>query len=186
MATPTLSTGLSRRAMLAGSVAAPALAAPLFQALADLTQPTILPISDPNPDAELFRRIAVAEHLRNQNARARRLRARLREARELRLDLPYRPFRDTHPEAWLHCWETHERYADAVRDAVAVAAHTAAGIHAKLSLAVIASRRGGARVYMYEDREWLQAALIDLERLANHEQPVGKMRPWTPDPLVLA
>ena len=36
MATPTLSTGLSRRAMLAGSVAVPALAHPLFQALAAL------------------------------------------------------------------------------------------------------------------------------------------------------
>jgi len=171
--------------MLAGSVAVPALAAPLFQALADLTQPTALSIPDPNPDAELFRRIAVAEHLRNQNARARRLRARLREARKVRDDIRYQTFRDTHPEAWLHCWETHGRYADAVRDAVAVSAHTAAGIHAKLSLAVIASRRGGARVYMYEDREWLQAALIDLERLAHPERRVGRVRPWTPDPLVL-
>ena len=185
MATPTLSTGLSRRAMLAGSAAIPATAFPLFQTLAAL--PEAAPFdSDPNPDAELFRRIAVAEHLRNQNARARRLRARLREARELRLDIPYRPFRDTHPEACLHCWETHGRYADAVRDAVAVPAHTVAGIHAKLSLGVIASRRGGARVYMYEDREWLQAALIDLERLANPGQSVGPVRRWTPDPLVLA
>ncbi|NIA70417.1 hypothetical protein HBA54_17575 [Pelagibius litoralis] len=185
MADYTLSTGLSRRAMLAGSVAAPAMAFPLFQALAALPVPTLLS-ADPNPDAELFRRIAVAERYRNQNARARRLRARLREARELRLDIPYRPFRDTHPEAWLHCWETHGRYADAVREAVAVPAHTVAGIHAKLALGVIASRRGGARVYMYEDREWLQAALIDLERLANPGQRVGPVRRWTPDPLILA
>lgn len=185
MAAPTLSTGLSRRAMLAGSVAAPAMAHPVFQALTALPVLTLL-ASDPNPDAELFRRIAVAEHLRNQNARARRLRARLREARVVRDGIRYQTFRDTHPEAWPHCWETHGRYADAVRDAVAVPAHTVAGIHAKLSLAVIASRRGGARVYMYEDREWLQAALIDLERLANPERHVGPVRRWTPDPLVLA
>ena len=184
MAIPTLSTGLSRRAMLAGSVAAPAMAYSLFQALAALPSPPLLGPA-PNPDAELFRRIAVAEHLRNQNARARRLRARLREARKVRDDIRYQTFRGTHPEAWPHCWETHERYADAVRDAVAVPAHTAAGIHAKLSLAVIASRRGGARVYMYEDREWLQAALIDLERLANPERRVPRVRPWTPEPLVL-
>lgn len=171
--------------MLAGSIAGPAMAYPLFQALAVL--PEAAPFgSNPNPDAELFRRIAVAERYRNQNARARRLRARLREARKVRDDIRYQTFRDTHPEAWLHCWETHGRYADAVRDAVAVPAHTAAGIHAKLSLAVIASRHGGARVYMYEDREWLQAALIDLERLANPERRIGRVRPWTPDPLVLA
>ncbi|NIA70353.1 hypothetical protein HBA54_17240 [Pelagibius litoralis] len=185
MATPTLSTRLSRRAMLAGSVAAPAMAFPVFQALAALPVPALL-CADPHPDAELFRRIAEAEHLRNQNARARRLRARLRDALYARHDLAYRPFRDSHPEAWLHCWETHGRYADAVREAVAVPAHTVAGIHAKLSLAVIASRRGGARVYMYEDREWLQAALVDLERLANPGQRVGPVRRWTPDPLVLA
>ncbi len=185
MANYTLSTGLSRRAMLAGSIAAPAMAHPLLQALAALSVPNLL-ASDPNPDAELFRRIAVAEHLRNLNARARRLRARLHEAREVRDSIRYQTFRTTHPEARLHCWETHGRYADAVRDAVAVPAHTVAGIHAKLALGVIASRRGGARVYMYEDREWLQAALVDLERLANPRQRVGPLRRWTPDPLALA
>lgn len=50
---------------------------------------------------------------------------------------------------------------------MAVPADSVAGIHAKLGLAVIASRRGGARVYMYENREWLEGTLADLWRLAS-------------------
>ena len=181
MADLSLSIGFSRRAMLAGSLAARAMALPLFEALAALPEAAF----DPNPDAELFRRIALAEGLRNENARARRLRARLREARKTRHDYAYRPFQDSHPEAWLHCWESHQRYAEAVYDAVACPAHTAAGIHAKLSLGVIASRRGGARVYMYEDREWLEAAIADLARLASPERPIDHARRWRPEPLIL-
>jgi hypothetical protein len=70
------------------------------------------------------------------------------------------------PALWRHWWDSFERYADAVRAAVAVPADTVAGAHAKLALAVIASRRGGARVYMYEDREWLEIALAALGRIA--------------------
>ncbi|WP_240932840.1 hypothetical protein [Pelagibius litoralis] len=88
--------------------------------------------------------------------------------------------------AYLQYSDLFQSYADPVRDAVAVLAHTVAGIHAKLALGVIVARRGNARIYMYEDSEWLQAALIDLERLANPKQRVGRLRPWTPDPLVLA
>lgn len=176
MADYTLSTGISRRSMLLGSVLAPSLALPLLAAHAALPEPTSNR-PDHGADAELFRRIAVAERLRNEHARARRLRDRRRAAMDAGDDLPplpWRgPFRHRGPVAWLDCAEAFERYATAVRAAVAVPAHTIAGVHAKLALAVIASRRGGARIYMYEDREWLEAALADLERLADRERHRG-------------
>lgn len=169
MATPTLSTGLSRRAMLAGSVAVPAMAHPVFQALAALPEPTLLGL-DPKLDAALFRCIAAAEHLRNRYAGARRLRDRVQEARRARNDFKPLPRRGPIPpcdiDAYLHYSDLFRCYADAVRSAVAVPAHTVAGVHAKLALGVIAARRGNARVYMYEDREWLEMALADLKRLA--------------------
>ena len=166
MAIATLSTGLSRRAMLAGSVAAPAMF-PLLGALAALPQPVLAAAS---ADAVLFRRIAEAEDLRKQYARARRLRDRIRRARWAREKTPSLPWRGPFPscdvETYLHYPQLFHSYADAVRAAVAVPARTLAGLHAKLALAVIAARRGNARIYMYEDREWLEAALADLERLA--------------------
>jgi len=165
MAVYTLSTGISRRSMLLGSALAPSLGLPLLAALATLPEPTSH-LPDRGADAELFRRIAAAERLRNEHARARRLRDRLREARNVPAHLRPLPLPLGHPGLWRHCWDSFERYAEAVRAAVAVPAHTAAGVHAKLALAVIASRRGGARVYMYEDREWLEIALTDLGRLA--------------------
>ena len=176
MATPILSTGISRRTMLAGSIAAPAGLLPLVSALATLPA-SAFPVPTSDTDTELFRRIATAESLRNQHARARRLRDRRRAAMQAHDDLPplpWRgPFRHRDPSAWLRCAEAFECYAMAVRAAVAVPACTVAGLHAKLALATIASRRGGARVYMYEDREWLEAALADLERLADRERHRG-------------
>lgn len=63
------------------------------------------------------------------------------DARDDLPPLPWRgPFRHRDPVAWLHCAETFERYATAVRAAVAVPAHKIAGVHAKLALATIASR----------------------------------------------
>ena len=174
MAKPTLTIALSRRAMLAGATAAPVAAQPLFQALAALPEPALPVFSNHDFDAELFRRIAEAEGLRNEYARARRLRDRIREARRARAGISPQPRRGPIPpcdiDAYLHCSKLFYRYADAVRTAIDVPAHTAAGLHAKLALAVIASRRGGARVYMYEDREWLEIALTDLRRLAEREE----------------
>ena len=168
MAIPTLSTGLSRRAMLAGGVAAPAF--PVLQALAALPE-TAVPDLGADPDAALFRRIAEAEELRKQYAQARRLRDRIRAARWAREKTPPLPWRGPFPscdiETYLHYPQLFHSYADAVRAAVAIPARTLAGLHAKLALAVIAARRGNARIYMYEDREWLEAALADLERLAD-------------------
>lgn len=162
-------TGISRRSMLLGSTLAPSLGLPLLAAQATLPEPTPNR-PDHGADAEVFRRIAVAERLRNKHARARRLRDRRRAAMDAPDDLPplpWRgPFRYRDRVAWLECAEAFERYATAVRDAVAVPAYTVAGVHAKLALATIASRRGGARIYMYEDREWLEAVHADLERLA--------------------
>ncbi|MCY6379387.1 hypothetical protein [Hoeflea prorocentri] len=164
MATPTLNTRLSRRAILAGSIAAPALAVPVFNAI----DAPSLPSPDFDLDAELFRRIAVAVQFRNQNARARRILKRLRAAGR-RNDLMPRPIRDNHADAWLECWKSFEGYAKAVREAVAVPALTVAGVHAKLSLGAIATRQDAARVYMYEDRAWLDAVLTDLRRIADRE-----------------
>src|SRR3546814_3869032 len=67
-------------------------------------------------------------------------------------------------------FETFELYAAAVRVAVAVPAHTVVGIRAKLALVIIAARPEHARIYMYDDREWLEAVLGDLARLAAERQ----------------
>ena len=167
MAKSTRSTGLSRRAMLARSFALPAVVLPAAQAVAALPAPAA---SDPGPDAELFRRVARAKRLRKRCAQAQRIRDRLRAVRASRAALPplpwHGPVRSYVDPASLQHSELFRRYADAVRAAVALPARTAAGIHAKLSLATVASRRGRARVYLYEDREWLEAALADLKRLA--------------------
>ena len=53
----------------------------------------------------------------------------------------------------------------AVCGAVATPAHSLPGLHAKLQLAAVASRRGDARSYMYEYREWLDAILHDVTRV---------------------
>ena len=164
------STGLSRRAMLARSFALPAAVLPAAQAVAALPVPAGFPASYPGPDVELFRRIARAKRLRKRCAQARRIRDRLRTARTAKADtppLPWRgPFRSYADPASLQHAELFRRYAEAVRAAVALPARTAAGLHAKLSLATVASRRGRVRVYLYEDREWLETALADLKRLA--------------------
>lgn len=169
MATPTLSTSISRRTMLVGSALVPAVAFPLLTALAALPEPAFAG-TDLSTDAELLRCIAAAEHLRNRYARARRLRDRIRETRRARGDFRPLPRRGPIPpcdiDAYLHYADLFRRYANAVRAAIAVPAYTVAGIHAKLALGVIAARRGDARVYMYEDREWLEVALADLKRLA--------------------
>lgn len=170
MAKPIRSTGLSRRAMLARSFALPAAVFPATQALTALPAPAALPASDPGPDAELFRRVARAKRLRKRCAQARRIRDRLRAARTAKADTPPLPWRGPFPPyadpASLQHAELFRCYAEAVRAAVVLPAHTAAGLHAKLSLATVASRRGRARVYLYEDREWLETTLADLKRLA--------------------
>jgi len=166
MAAHTLSTGISRRSMLLGSVLAPSLTLPMLSALSALPGPVLAP-GGCEADRELFQRIAVAERLRSEHARVRRLRDRLRAARAAGRDVYPGPFQLSHPVLWRLYWDSFERYATAVRTAVAVPACTVAGVHAKLALAVIASRRGGARVYMYEDREWLEVTLADLQRLAS-------------------
>ncbi len=173
MATPTLNTRLSRRAILSGSLAVPAMAFPVFKVV-DALPELALRGSDLNADAELFRRIAVAEHFRNRNARIRRRLRRLRAAGRARYDFVPRPVRDSHADEWLECWESFEGYAKAVRDAVAVPALTVAGIHAKLSLGAIATRKGSARVYMYEDRAWLDTVITDLKHMADREQRLGQ------------
>ena len=175
MAKPIRSTGLSRRAMLARSFALPAVVLPAAQAIAALPAPATLTASDPSPDAELFRRVARAKRLRKRCAQAQRIRDRLRAVRASRAALPPLPWHGPFPPycdpASLQHAELFRRYAEAVRAAVALPARTAAGLHAKLSLAMVASRRGRARVYLYEDREWLETTLADLKRLAEATAP---------------
>ncbi|NIA70042.1 hypothetical protein HBA54_15665 [Pelagibius litoralis] len=164
---------VSRRSLLAAAAALPALglALPALAALAARPADAGLP----NPDAELFRRIAVALERRRVYARARRLRQRLHDIRDARrgydtshmLPAPWRePLGPGDRDAWLHDRDLFYRYGEAVREAVAVPARTVAGLYAKLDLAVVAARRGTGRIYMYEDREWLEAALDDLRGLA--------------------
>lgn len=175
MATRTLSTHVSRRAIIAGGAAA-VLAGP------GLSLPAAAPVAAQplGADARLFRRIAVAERLRNRHARARRLRDRLSELTWDHPDYPGLPIRTPadhaarravgertgYYPAMLQTAGLFRRYAAAVRRAVATPAQTLPGVRAKLALGLIAARRGKARVYMYEDREWLEYALDDLARLA--------------------
>jgi hypothetical protein len=175
MATHTLSTGLSRRSMLLGSALAPSLGLSLLSVLKAIPAPA-QPLLELGADAELLQHIAVAERRRNEHARVRRLRDHLRESRSATGPLYPLPFRLRHPALWRLYFDTFERYATAVRAAVAVPAHTIAGAHAKLALATIASRRGGARVYMYEDREWLEIALADLRRIAERSGGASRNR----------
>lgn len=170
MADYTLSTGISRRSMLLGS----ALALPLLSTLSTLPE-RASSLGSYEADTDLFQQIALAERLRSEHARVRRLRDRLRAARAAGSVLRPAPFQVGHPALWRLYWDSFERYATAVRAAVTVPAYTVAGVHAKLALATIASRRGGARVYMYEDREWLETALAELERLADHERRRGRV-----------
>ena len=170
MADPILSTTIFRRSILATATAAvPALAA--FPASGGSGP------GSPDSDAELFRRIAVAEHWRNQHARACRLRDRLWQARMARADDPFlsgvpttifKKRRDAAGEGLVGMrWSpVFWRYAKAVRAAVAVPAHTIRGARAKLGLALIAARRGDARIYLYEDHDYMAAALADLDRIA--------------------
>ena len=176
MAIPTLSMRVSRRAMLAGAAATPV----LVLSLNPLPGSVPLPANVAGPDARLFRRIAVARTLRKDYARAQRLRERLRDVRDARSRHSDRPFQSRRVrwgplglddlDGWLRHSELFRAYGDAVRAAVDVPAQTVAGVHAKLELAVIAARRGPARIYMYEDREWLEAVLVDLERLAHQRR----------------
>ena len=162
MATATLSTGLSRRAMLAGGVAAPA-AFPLLGTLAALPEPILAAAS---ADAAMFRRIAKAAGLRNRYAHARRLRDRIRRARWTREKTPPLPWRGPFPscdiETTLHYLQLFHGYA--VRCARPWRCQPARWC-------------GNARIYMYEDRKWLEAALADLERLAQNRDAPRDARP---------
>ena len=183
MADVTLSTGVSRRSMLAGAAALPTLslsALPLsvlsLPALAPLPAPAASATALADPDARLFRRVAVAERLRKRRARLLRLRARLARSRRPAGLSPQgqRPgsrllgdgLRERRPTAERQAlWDLTRRYAAAVRGALSTPARTLPGLEAKLRLAMIASRRGAARIYLYEERDWLVAALADLDRL---------------------
>ena len=172
MADPTLSTTIFRRSILAAAATAATMpAVPALPAIAESGP------GSPDPDAALFRRIAVAEHWRNQHARACRLRDRLWQARMARtgaLDLPGVPpsaVRKRHDTAGgglvgMRWSPVFWRYAEAVRAAIAVPAHTIRGARAKLGLALIAARRGDARIYLYEDHDYMAAVLADLDRIA--------------------
>ena len=69
----------------------------------------------------------------------------------------------------LRCSDLFHRYAAAVRGAVAVPADSVRGVHAKLDLALIASRRGNARIYLYEAHDYVEAAVADLKRILDRE-----------------
>jgi hypothetical protein len=155
--------------MLLASTLAPSLGLPVLSILKVLPA-LAAPLSEADADTELFHRIAVAEQLRSEHARVRRLRDRLRASRDSGGQFYPVPFCRSHPALLRLYFNTFDRYATAVRAAVAVPAHTTVGVHAKLALATIASRRCGARVYMYEDREWLEVAFADLERLVDRER----------------
>lgn len=169
MADPTLSTGISRRTILAGGSAAMLSAAPV---------PTVAAAGGPagdDPDALLLRRVARARRLGVAYLRAQAVRRRLFRIACRNPDRPGLP--PCHPDnrafagrvgywpADARCWRLFDRYAQAARAAIATPARTARGVHAKLALAAKASRRGDLRVYPYEDRSWQRRLLADLARL---------------------
>ena len=178
MAIPSLTIAFSRRAILAGATAIPLAAPPLVEALAALPEPRL-----PDPDDRLLRRVAVAERLRKRRARLLRLLDRLDLCRRGPDGEDETPWLSIHARRWysaeraghradmLRASSLFHRYAAAVRGAVATPAHSLPGLQAKLQLAAVASRLGDARIYMYEDREWLDAILHDITRVMAAKAP---------------
>lgn len=180
MAKPTLITKLSRRAMLARGALAAALSAAVFPAATRAAPPRVTGRALDGPDGPLLQRVALAELCWAAYDRAEAEHDRLYEAQRRHPDCPRAPF-DT-PEAgaaWDGLAERHGILAlearclhlstlcdTATQAAFALPAHTLAGTHAKLRLAVTvlkAEHRGNIDP---PDCGYLDGTLADLERLA--------------------
>lgn len=158
MADATHTTKFSRRTILAGTTAT-TVSAIAFPALAAWPS---------DPDAALLRRIALIDRLgekyvARQERHRRRIKARYHHRQRWTEAGPTWPglgYWPADPDGW----RMFDRYAAAVRSALVAPAHTPRGILAKLKLARQAARTGDRRVYLYEDIDWLDPVLVDLER----------------------
>ena len=180
MAKPTLITKLSRRAMLARSLLAAALSAAALPAAARIVPPRHTGSAFEGPDGPLLQRVALAEMCWVAYDRAEAEHDRLYEAQRRHPDCPRAPF-DT-PEAgaaWDGLAERHGILAlearclhlsalcdTATQAAFDLPAHTLAGTHAKLRLALAALKAEHRGNIDAPDCSYLDGALADLERLA--------------------
>lgn len=173
MATPTLTTTVSRRSMLASGVAT--LAAPMSALPAD--QPGL---GCHHPDAGLLRLIAraydcLAAHY-EADALCNSLHDAMRSHPAFPGDMPAtQAERDRCDElmdrlgiaaAEVRCEELHERYEEALATAFALPADTLPGVYGKLGLAIAALRQEQSGVNDAADCTYLDGTLRDLERLA--------------------
>ena len=185
MAKPTLITKLSRRAMLARGALAAALSAAVLPSATRAAPPRVTgrtfdgPALD-GPDGPLLQRVALAEMCWAAYDRAEAEHDRLYEAQRRHPDCPRAPF-DT-PEAgaaWDGLAERHGILAlearclhlstlcdTATQAAFNLPAHTLAGTHAKLRLAVAALKAEYRGSVDPPDCSYLDSTLADLDRVA--------------------
>ena len=201
MADPTPSTGVSRRSMLAGGVAAMAAPVPAFAALPATAPPavTLSAVTPPPPagrrvDAVLLRRIAAAHDCLAAYRRADALCLGLSRSLSAHPDLPQaRPYHPADDERWdalmartgiiaadIGCERLHERYEAALAVAFAVPARTLAGVHAKLRLAVTAVKQEQSSLLDVVNCAYLDSTLGDLGRLAAGDTEAGSAPPRLP------
>ena len=177
MAEPTLSTRVSRRSMLAGGAAAMAAPVPVFAAA------PVVGVPEPGglfSDADLLRRIAAAHECLAAYRRADATCAHLHRTLSDHPDLPdHRPHTPEECDRWdalldragitaadARCERLHELYEAALAAAFALPAHTLAGVHGKLWLAVTAVKQEQSGVLDPADCTYLDGTLGDLGRLA--------------------
>lgn len=185
MATHTLSTTVSRRAMLGGGPVLAALSAvsPAHAAVSADTVSTTHSDPDPDPDAELLRLMALARRRRDEfNASRLEKLARFRAMvdqpdyprqsgaalltnaqRAKRMELAERT---GYRAAMAHRDRAMDAYVAAARDAFAIPPRTLVGLYAKLRFAARASHEADNGNYDYGDNIWLDIAVADLRRLA--------------------
>ena len=184
MADPTLSTGFSRRAMLAGGAAAAAL--PVAAAPANAMAPAAMPPAAGDPDAELFRRLAAADRGWDAFLAARALAERLFKATYYHPAFARPPAagaagraafdalaeRTGYRAAADRCLRQQARYLAAARHAFDLPARGLPGIAAKLRFGVAVARDGADGSYETDMFEWFDRALDDFERLTRLPVPV--------------
>ena len=177
MADSTLSTRFSRRSMLAGGVAMMAAPVSGVGAVPAAGPP---PPDGRHPDAGLLRRVAAAHDCLAAYRRADAVCLRLHRALRGHPDFPQgMPGDPEEGERWdalmaqtgvmaadARCDRLYEGYEAALAAAFAVPAHSVAGVHGKLRLAVMAVKQAQVGLLDTVDCAHLDSTLGDLSRLA--------------------
>ena len=175
MATPTLSTRVSRRSMLAGGTAAFAMPAVALAPAAVAAE----------ADAELFRRLAAAGHCWAEFLESREVSERLFEdtyhhpefshplgiSKTGKAEFDALAERTGYRAAADRCTRLHDRYLETARGAFDLPARGLPGIAAKMRFGVAVARDGMTCSFADNEFEWFDLALDDFERLSGLTVP---------------